>query len=201
MMSAPVTHFLETLPLCEGMTRAELAAFAELLEPQRFPARTKIIREGDPGTVFYFLREGSVGVFRGTGVDGPRRVATLSPPEAIGHLCLLDGQPREATCVSDETILLLVGTKRRFDACFDRGDTFAFKLIENIAKDLCRRVRRVSEAFYQFYAQPQVSIRHLERLAREVAKRKEREIASARYVRVRPERQRQRPGVNAALAR
>ena len=193
-MSACITAFLRAIPLCQELNDKELAMFAEILEPQWFPAGTKIIRQGDPGSIFYLLREGQVGVYRGTTGDKMRRVATLSPPEAIGHLCLLDGQPREATVIADKAVLLLTGTKRRFDACLERGDTFAFKLLESITRDLCARVRQVSRAFYQVYANPHESIRRLEVLAREQKKLRQEEAAAVRYVRTSPERQRQRAG-------
>ncbi len=192
MTSPPIIRFLASLPLCAGMTRRELAAFAAILEPHRFPAGTKIIRQGDAGTVFYLLRSGRVGVFRSTLRDELQRVTTLTPGEPIGHLCLLDGEVREATCIADEPVLLLMGTKRRFDACFDQGESFAFKLLDNIAMDLCSRLKQASEAFYQFYAQPELTIKRLKRLAREVARQQAEEASAVRFVRLDPDRRRHR---------
>lgn len=63
-----------------------------------------ILRQGEPGSSFFLIREGKVSV-RLKGAVKP--LASLGPGEYFGEMSLLTGAPRSATVVSDGASVVL----------------------------------------------------------------------------------------------
>jgi CRP-like cAMP-binding protein len=57
-----------------------------------------IIKEGDPGDIFYIIESGSVDVFIEKVGNTP--VATLSAGQYFGEMALLSNEPRAASCIA-----------------------------------------------------------------------------------------------------
>jgi CRP-like cAMP-binding protein len=70
-----------------------LAAISE-----SYKAGHVIIREGDPGDIFYMIESGSVDVYIKALGDAP--IATLSNGEFFGEMALLSNEPRAASCIA-----------------------------------------------------------------------------------------------------
>eukprot|EP01031_Cornospumella_fuschlensis_P031780 gene31780-38413_t len=68
--------------------------------PVRVSAGTEIIRQGDPGDLFYLLEKGTVDVFVRKPPAEPLKVQTYHEGDAFGQLALLYNAPRAATCVA-----------------------------------------------------------------------------------------------------
>lgn len=84
-------------PLFRGLTGPDLAAVAAAAIEVEFPAERVIARQGEIGTGFFVVVEGTVRVVR----DGDV-VAQLGPGEFFGELSVLDGGPRIAQVVAAE---------------------------------------------------------------------------------------------------
>lgn len=77
---------------------------------ETFESGVTVVKEGDPGDSFYFVKTGSVEVF--TNKDGqPFVLAALAVGEVFGEVSVVTAQPRTATVVATEPTELL---------CFDR---------------------------------------------------------------------------------
>jgi CRP-like cAMP-binding protein len=90
-------ELLRRVELFAGVEPRHLEKIAERVVEVDFGAGRQIVREGDVGTGFYVVVEGSVSVVR----DG-RPVARLGPGQFFGELSILDRRPRVAQVVADE---------------------------------------------------------------------------------------------------
>jgi CRP-like cAMP-binding protein len=105
---------LERLDLFEGTASAVLERLAAAAEPVSLPARSVVIREGDPADALWILVEGSLSVRATGGPAGSQQLPTVNAPSYVGELGLVHGVPRTATVRTREPSELL-----RID-----GDTF-----------------------------------------------------------------------------
>ena len=90
-------ELLGACPLFRGLDGDGLAAIAGAAIEVEFPGNRVVARQGEIGTGFFVVVEGSVHVVR----DGTI-VATLGPGEFFGELSVLDGEPRIAQVVAAE---------------------------------------------------------------------------------------------------
>ena len=81
--------------LFTGVGLADLGGLAERAVEVEFPPDRVIARQGEIGTGFFVVIDGSVRVVR----DG-EELAVLGPGEFFGELSVLDGKPRVAQVVS-----------------------------------------------------------------------------------------------------
>jgi putative ABC transport system ATP-binding protein len=87
---------------------------------EHFPAATRIIKQGDVGDKFYFIREGHVTVRR-EGVEAP--IANLGPGDFFGEAALIKGESRNAHVDADENVVLFTLNKDQFTKAIDNQPT------------------------------------------------------------------------------
>ncbi|KAJ2696817.1 hypothetical protein H4218_004356 [Coemansia sp. IMI 209128] len=93
-------RFLETVPLLKSLEPYERQKIADALESVAYADGESIVQQGDPGSDFYLIEQGTVRVYK-TDADGvSREYPSLSQGGYFGELALLDDQPRQATLVS-----------------------------------------------------------------------------------------------------
>ena len=81
------------------LEKSERELLAQSLKIERFADGEEVIRQGDPGSSLYLVREGEVGVR--LAVDGAvREVATIGAGQFFGEMSLMTGEPRRATCAA-----------------------------------------------------------------------------------------------------
>jgi len=116
-----VLGLLEKVDIFRPLAEEDLRLLADDLYSQIFAQGEFVCRQGQPGTTFYLIRSGQVGV-RIRGIDaGESEVARLKPGEFFGEVSLLTGEARNSTCVALEDSELL---------CLDR-ESFSVLLSEN----------------------------------------------------------------------
>jgi CRP/FNR family transcriptional regulator, cyclic AMP receptor protein len=87
---------LAACPLFSGLDEDGLAAVSAAAIEVEFPAGRVIARQGEIGTGFFVIAEGSVRVVR----DG-QVLARLGPGDFFGELSVIDGAPRNAQVAAD----------------------------------------------------------------------------------------------------
>jgi CRP-like cAMP-binding protein len=85
---------LARLALFADLAAAQLDAVANLLDDERYPRGTRVLRQGLSGNSFYVILEGDVAV----SIDGEQR-ARLRPGEFFGEISILTGEPVQADVV------------------------------------------------------------------------------------------------------
>ncbi|KAK0520206.1 hypothetical protein OC835_007283 [Tilletia horrida] len=92
--------FLKDVSLFEGLSPAEIAKISDALEPRVYEPGEYVFKQGERGTEFFIIWEGSAEV-RKKRADGTEdTVGTLSRGDYFGELALLNNAPRAASIVS-----------------------------------------------------------------------------------------------------
>lgn len=89
-------QLIAACPLFTGLAAAELQAVAAAAVEVEFAAERVIARQGEIGTGFFVIADGTVRVIR----DG-QAIARLGPGEFFGELSVIDGAPRNAQVVAE----------------------------------------------------------------------------------------------------
>lgn len=105
------------------------------LAPRRSrPARSVLLRQGDPGTHVILLDSGSTLVTL-TGQSGERTLlAVRGAGELLGELAVLDSQPRSASVIAAETCMVHIVPAADFLTFVDKYDLLAPLLRHAIAR-------------------------------------------------------------------
>lgn len=136
--------------LFEGLTRAEIKVLTRILKPKFYEAGEAIIRVGDVAQELFILVTGRVSVFVG-GDSGPkRRLGTFSPGMTFGEVALLDSAPRSATILADSPVDCVLLTRVGFVCLGDTHPIIKIKLLENISRGLCRKLRKANRELSVF---------------------------------------------------
>lgn len=117
---------LAAVPLFAGCNRAELRTIARLGSLVSVPDRYVIIREGNRGTQFFLLLEGTVRC-----LINEKVVATLTTGDFFGEMALLGGGDRRATVVTSGSARILVIGGKEFNKLLDSSPTIAKKLLQS----------------------------------------------------------------------
>jgi MFS family permease len=100
---------LRALPLFAPLDPKSLELVAQQLQRVEVPAGTTVIREGDPGDLFYIVESGSLTAsFQG------KTLSQQGPGDPFGEIALLRDVPRTATVVADEPSVLLTLERQPF---------------------------------------------------------------------------------------
>jgi CRP/FNR family cyclic AMP-dependent transcriptional regulator len=127
----PFVDHLQQVTFFSACSRKDLRKVAKRSENRRVAAGTTIVNEGENGTEFFVILDGTVSVSR----EG-RQIATLGPGSAFGELALLVDAPRNATVVAGTDVGLVVVGQHEFEGLLDEASGFARKMLAGAAHRL-----------------------------------------------------------------
>jgi CRP-like cAMP-binding protein len=98
------------IPLLSSMSQAAFRRVLGTLVLRRLPAGALVVREGEPGSSFFFVAGGRLRVFATDGLGRQTELAQLGEGAVFGEMALLGAQPRSASVAcTTEVDLLEVG--------------------------------------------------------------------------------------------
>jgi putative ABC transport system ATP-binding protein len=118
-----ICDFLKHCDAFASLTPEELREVADKMTPERHPAGSVIIRQGDEGEKFYLIKQGQADVFIG-GESASHRVRTLRPGEFFGERALIDRKPRSATVKALTDVEVYALGQADFHAAVDSSPSF-----------------------------------------------------------------------------
>ena len=130
-------ELLAGCPLFKGISAEGLAGLAEMATAVDFPAGHVIARQGEIGTGFFVVIEGTVRVVR----DG-EVVARLGPGEFFGELSVLDRMPRNATVAAETATNCLALASWDFEKVLLEQPALTLSILRGVAA----RLRDVTES-------------------------------------------------------
>ncbi|MCX6024371.1 MAG: Crp/Fnr family transcriptional regulator, partial [Chloroflexi bacterium] len=136
---------LENVPMFRQLNREVLEVLASRTKRRRFPAGEPIVHEGEAGTTLFIVTDGLVKIAITTPSGSEMVLALLAENQFFGEMALLDGQPRSATAISQETSDLVVLTRQEFIACLTIYPEVAIRLLAELSGRLRRTNRMLSD--------------------------------------------------------
>ena len=110
MRQREIVEFLRGVPLFAECTARDLQTVARHGERLHVEAGKDLVTEGNEGSAFYMLLEGTAVVRR-----NGRKVGELGTGDFVGELALLDPAPRNATVTTTSDVVALALTERMFN--------------------------------------------------------------------------------------
>jgi CRP-like cAMP-binding protein len=140
--SPDLKAFLLATPFFGGLSDASLDLLVSMLVERRFDIGATVVAEGEPGRSMFVVHSGELVVSK-LGKSGDMlRMAGLEPGDFFGEMTLIEMQNRSATVFAQSPTVLYELTARNLYACY-KTDIHAYVMvIQNINRELCRRLRR-----------------------------------------------------------
>ena len=138
--------FLLNNPMFRGLSDKQLEEVIEVLEEVHVKAGEIIAMEGDPASELYFIKSGTVEVFKKEPeLDYEHRLSTVSTGDSIGEMAVLDCKPRSASvrAVSDCSLLMLKNDKLHSLSAAEES-TYS-KIKSNLSCEMSERLRQTNE--------------------------------------------------------
>ncbi len=122
-----ICEFLKEFPLFSDLTPNTLAEIADKMMVHEADANEQVLRQGDPGDLFYLIRSGAVDVV--IDKDGQEKtLAKLHQGQYFGEAALINDEPRNATIVAREKSVFYALGKNDFRAVLEQSATFEQEL-------------------------------------------------------------------------
>ena len=145
--SPDLKAFLLATPFFGGLSDASLEFLVSMLVERRFGGGATIFAEGEPGRSMFIVHAGDLVVSRLGDAGRSIRMAGLGPGDFFGEMTLIEMQNRSATVVAEMPTVLYELTAKNLYACY-KADIHAYVIVlQNINRELCRRLRRADERF------------------------------------------------------
>ena len=104
-------NWIDNIELFSGLTDADRSRLQETARTLRVPAGTEIVRQGEPGSSMFVVREGALEVSLEVNPGSTESAGALGPGAVFGELSLLTGSPRSATVRASTPVMIYEITK------------------------------------------------------------------------------------------
>jgi len=143
------TDLLKRVSIFSGLSDDQLLRIAHLCREVTHSKGDVIVREKEPSTDLYIIREGTVEVALGTpSAPGPTPIVHLGKGQIFGEVALVDRGLRSATvnALADGTVLYAIGRDDFIRLC-DEDAHIGYIVMGNIAADLSFKLRHYNLAW------------------------------------------------------
>lgn len=123
-----------------GLEEAQIKSILPLMQKENFNLDDVIITEGKPNDKIYFLIEGQVEVSKNNVF-----LARFSEGEAFGEMEVLDIMPSIATIKALSPVMAMSISNKTLREIYKLDVKIFSLIVMNLARDLCRRLRRMDE--------------------------------------------------------
>ena len=136
---------LEDFDVCEGLDASLIEVLRQVLEPRRYEAGDLIVHRDDPAACLFFLVRGQASVLVDLPGGGVRRLTTCTPGMLFGEMAILERRPRSADVRADGPVECYAMSLERFEQLTATHPELKVKLLENFARRLSLRVRKLTD--------------------------------------------------------
>lgn len=144
--------------LREDFEAEDIACLARYMVCFRVPAGIEIIQEGEAGDFLLLVIEGTIEIVK-KGVNGlPARVGMAGPGKTLGEMSVIDGEPRFASCITEQDCLLAVLDRESLSRILADEPRMGVKILMELLMLLNQRLRTVSNDLLKCVAEKQKRI-------------------------------------------
>jgi hypothetical protein len=131
---------LRRIKILGALSDEQLERFVGIMETQKVPQWTQLVKQGDHGDAMYLVLEGELRV-RMMVDDKEVILATLGVGEFFGEISLFDQGPRSADVIANTDSLLLKVCGKEFEKFAYEEPDLAAPFLLAVAKTLTTRIR------------------------------------------------------------
>ncbi len=148
----PLEEFLSATPFFGGLEPAQLSLLSKRLKAREVMAGEAVFRERDQGRSMYVVECGELCAWQAT--EGrPVKLLRFKEGDFFGETTLIEMQPRPFSVIADGPARLQELTNADLYALY-REDVTAYVLVlQNINRELCRRLRRAGNRITEIAAE------------------------------------------------
>ncbi len=130
--------------LLENFSPPEVRLLAQFMDVYRVTPGREIIREGDGGDFMVMILEGRVEVRKRNRWNRLQVIADVGPGRTLGEMSMIDGEPRFATCVAAEPVIIAVMQRERLARIIVEQPLLGAKILMELVLMLSQRLRATS---------------------------------------------------------
>jgi CRP/FNR family cyclic AMP-dependent transcriptional regulator len=145
MAEAELNAFLSRTSFFGGLLPDTVAVVAAMLKEKRVAAGELLFAEGDTGKSMYIVREGALIMQRHCPDGTQARLLMMRPGDFFGVTSLIEMEPRPFSCRAEKTSLLYELTNLDLYALYKSDPKTYILIIQNIARELCRKLRKAGK--------------------------------------------------------
>ena len=140
------------IPKCAllgNFSPAEVQLLAHFMDVYQAPAGVEIIHEGEGGEFMLMIIEGKVEVHKRDRWNTPQLIAQVEAGKTLGQMSMIDGEPRFATCVAIEPVLVAVLDRENLARIIVEQPMLGAKILMELVLMLSQRLRTTSGRLLQ----------------------------------------------------
>ena len=123
-----------------GKSQRELVEIINACRLQRFSDGQFILKEGESGEELYFLMEGEVEVLKRDVTGEERSLVVMKAPTMFGHMSLVDGSARSASCRAKGQVDVAVLSRQTYLELLSRSHPLGTSLRRLMLATLTRQL-------------------------------------------------------------
>jgi CRP-like cAMP-binding protein len=143
-LSQYVLQWRQAAAMLEDLTPQEADTLGALMPLLRARAGQTLISEGDVGDWMLLLLSGTVDVLKASTNGETSRLAVIKEGTSVGEMSMLDGAPRNASCVAIEDVQAGVLTRAVIARLIQEHPAIGAKLLVKLTQLLAQRLRNSS---------------------------------------------------------
>lgn len=153
--------FLIRTPFFGGLDDAGLERIVKALRASEAPQGASIFRQGDAGRSMYVVETGELLATQSGRSGQAVKLMRFGPGDFFGETTLIEMQPRPFSVVADKTSRLHELTNADLYALYKQDVKSYVMVLQNINRELCRRLRRATDRVTDFAADDDADVTQL----------------------------------------
>ncbi len=134
------------------LDQEELEAVAEICSQLSFKFGQRVFKEGERGNRLYIVQEGEVRISREVPGSGEEALTVLKPGACFGEMAVFDRSERSTDAYANVDCKLVTITRADFEILVDFNRDLAYKVLWNVVRMLCERLRVTNDNLRSFLA-------------------------------------------------